>query len=338
VTVSGPTATHQLETWHTHEHLSSGSGMQYTTLGRTGLRVSRIGLGGGGHSRLGRTSGRSEAESIDVVRRALECGVNIIDTAEAYRTETIVGKALRGIDREGVVISSKKSMRQDHTVTPAELRAGLEASLRRLATEYLDIYHLHGLAAGQYDHALGALVPEMLRLKEEGKIRAVGVTEVFDLDRGHQMLQRALKDDCWEVIMVGFNMLNQSGRERVIETAIRKNIGVLCMFAVRDALSRPEKLKEIVRELLESGQLDSHEIDADDPLGFLLSETDAPNLVDAAYRFCRDEPGMHVVLSGTGDVAHFDQNMASFERPPLPEQIRARLMRMFAGIDTVSGQ
>ncbi len=312
--------------------------MDYTTLGRTGFRVSRIGLGGGGKSRLGRLSGRSESESIAVVRRALELGVNFIDTAEAYRTEEIIGKALRGHRRTGLVISSKKSMRQNHPVTPGELRAGLEESLRRLGTDYLDVYHLHGLAIDQYDHALSVLVPELLKLKDEGKIRAIGVTEVFDLDRGHRMFQRARRDDCWEVVMVGFNMLNQSARERVIDVAIKKDLGVLCMFAVRAAMSKPAKLREIVGELLDSGQLKGDEIDASDPFGFVLEESRAPSLMDAAYRFCRDEPGMHVILTGTGNVAHLEENIASFERPPLPAHVRERLVRMFAGIDTVSGQ
>ncbi len=312
--------------------------MQYTILGKTGFRVSPMGLGGGGHSRLGQTSGRSERESIAVVHRALERGINFIDTAEAYRTEAIIGKAIREHPRADIVLSSKKSMRQDHPVTPRELRHGLEATLRRLATDYLDIYHLHGLAIEQYEHALGTLVPEMLKLKDEGKIRAIGVTEAFDLDREHRMLQRALEDECWEVIMVGFNILNQSGRERVMDAAIRMNLGVLCMFAVRDAFSKPAKLKQIIWELLESKLLRADGIDAADPLGFVLRDADAPNLVDAAYRFCRDEPGMHVVLCGTGDVAHLDENIVSFTRPPLPPSTRARLERMFAGIDNVSGQ
>ena len=178
----------------------------------------------------------------------------------------------------------------------------------------------------------------MLKLKAEGKIRAIGVTEVFDLDRAHQMLQRALKDECWEVIMVGFNILNQSGRERVMDAAVRKNLGVLGMFAVRDAFSKPATLKRIIRELLESEHPGLDMIDEDDPLGFILEETDAPSLVDASYRFCRDEPGIHVVLCGTGDAAHLEENIASFARPPLPAPIRERPVRMFAGIDTVSGQ
>ena len=64
----------------------------------------------------------------------------------------------------------------------------------------------------------------------------------------------------------------------------------------------------------------------------------AESLPDAAYRFCRAEPGIHVVLSGTGKIAHLEQNVASILRPPLPDSIRTRLIDLFAGVDTVSGQ
>ena len=64
----------------------------------------------------------------------------------------------------------------------------------------------------------------------------------------------------------------------------------------------------------------------------------ASSLPDAAYRFCRAEPGIHVVLSGTGSVAHLEQNIASLLGPPLPEDAHARLVELFARVDTVSGQ
>ena len=89
--------------------------MEYTTLGRSGLHVSIAGLGCGGHSRLGTKTGKSEQESIAVVRQALDLGINLIDTAEAYGTEAIVGKALQGVPRDQVVIATKKlAPAQDH--------------------------------------------------------------------------------------------------------------------------------------------------------------------------------------------------------------------------------
>jgi L-galactose dehydrogenase len=311
--------------------------VEYITLGNTGLEVSVLGLGGGGHSRLGQQTGATEAESVALVRHALELGINFIDTAEAYGTEAIIGTALAGAPRQDVILSTKKSISvQGRLISGDELARGLDASLSRLQTDYVDIYHLHGVRAEQYDHAVTELMPAMLRVREAGKIRFLGITEAFGGDTGHQMMARAVREDAWDVVMVGFHMLNQSARERVLAETQQRGIGVLCMFAVRDALSRPDKLRETVGELVQQGLIDANTVDSQNPLDFV--EQVAESLPDAAYRFCRAEPGIHVVLSGTGKRAHLEQNVASILRPPLPNSIRARLIDLFGQIDTVSGQ
>jgi L-galactose dehydrogenase len=319
--------------------------MRYTTLARTGLRVSRLGLGAGGHSRLGLSIGKTTDEAVGLIRRAMELGVNLIDTAESYETEEVVGAAVRG-QRDGVILSTKKTIPREGAATTADdLVKGLEASLRRLGTDHVDIYHLHAVVLDGYAHAREELAPALMRLREQGKIRFIGVTEAFNADPGHAMLARAVADDCWDVMMLGFNVLNQSARRRVLEQTRDKGIGTLNMFAVRQALSRPEKLREVVSKLLEQGLVDPEQIDRDDPLGFLVDEAGvsagaggAGNVADAAYRFCRDEPGIDVVLSGTGNTRHLEQNVESMLRPPLPEEHRERLMRMFERVDNISGQ
>ena len=105
--------------------------MEYTTLGRTGLLVSVMGLGCGGPSGVGRRTGKSEAEQVAIVRQALDAGINFIDTAEVYRTEEVVGRAIKGLDRDAVVLSTKKST-WGEPLTPQDVRKSLEASLKRL--------------------------------------------------------------------------------------------------------------------------------------------------------------------------------------------------------------
>ncbi|MDQ5850566.1 MAG: aldo/keto reductase [Chloroflexota bacterium] len=313
--------------------------MEYVRLGRTGLQASVLGLGGGGHSRLGQRHGASATDSAAIVRRAVELGVNFVDTAEAYGTEPFVGEALRDTRREDIIVSTKKSITSgERLITAAELTRGLEDSLSRLQMEYVDIYHLHGVRAGQYDHAVAELVPAMLALRDQGKIRFLGITEAFGVDTGHAMMSRAARDDTWDVVMVGFNMLNQSARERVLAETLRRDTGVLCMFAVRDALSRPDKLRQTIAELVEQGLIERDAIDIQDPLGFVTREAEAGSLPEAAYRFCRAEPGIHVVLSGTGNPQHLEENIASILKPPLPANVRERLITLFARVDTVSVQ
>jgi aryl-alcohol dehydrogenase-like predicted oxidoreductase len=311
--------------------------MNYTTLGRTGLNVSVAGLGCGGPSRLGMATGRSEEESIAVVRAALDAGVNLLDTAEVYGTEEIVGKAIAG-RRDDAVIATKAwwQNREGALRSRNAVRHALEASLQRLGTDRVEVYFLHGVTPDVYEEVRNALVPTLKEFQDEGKVRFIGVTEHFGSDTRHVMLQRALQDDWIDVVMLGFSLLNQCARNTVLPVTQEKGVGTLDMFAVRRALSRPDEMRRMIDELTEQGLLDG-DLDPEDPLGFLVHEGGAVSVVDAAYRFCRDEPGIDVVLTGTGDVGHLRENVASLERPPLPDADTERLRQIFARVDSVSG-
>lgn len=312
--------------------------MEYTILGRSGLKVSVAGLGCGGPSRLGLREGKTEKEAVALVRQSLDLGVNLLDTAEAYGTEEIVGKAIKDLPRDRIVISTKKTPPPpDHPDPGTEIRKGLEQNLRRLGTDYIDIYHLHGVEPEDYSDAAEKLAPVFVELREKGKIRLVGITEAFVQDPGHQMLQRALGDDCWDVVMVGFSILNQSASRSVLPVAMAKKIGVLVMFALRRALSQPSRLREVVTELKEKGLVEPGACDGHDPLGFVIRVGRALTIPDAAYRYCRHEPGVHVVLTGTGKPEHLKANLESLSRPPLPEATVKRLREIFGKVDSVTG-
>jgi aryl-alcohol dehydrogenase-like predicted oxidoreductase len=314
--------------------------METVRLGRTGFEVSVAGLGCGGHSRLGIATGGTEDEAIRVVHRALDLGITLIDTARAYGTEEVVGRALAG-RRDEVTLCTKvlPTGRGGEPLTAAQLHDSVEKSLRRLATDRIDVMFLHGVGVDHLAHVRAELVPELLALRDDGKVRAVGATEAFATDPGHAALQQLLRDDEWlEVVMVGFNPLNPSARERVLAETIRQDIGVLVMFAVRRALSQPAALRELLADLVASGEIDADAdaLDLDDALGFLVHDGGAASVVDAAYRFSRHEPGCDVVLTGTGSVDHLEANVASITSPPLPDPDLARLQTLFGHLDSVS--
>ncbi len=310
--------------------------MDYVTFGRTGLNVSIMGLGCGGPSRIGQSTGSDEAESVKIIRNALDAGINFLDTAEAYNTEEIVGKALQGVARDQIVLSTKKSYRK--AISPQLVREGVEASLQRLQTDYIDIYSLHGVYPQDYPMLRDEILPTFRDLRDEGKIRFIGVTEMFNDDKTHEMLIDSLPDDVWDVAMIGFNILNQTAREKVFPATIERDVAVQIMFAVRRALSQPDKLRESVKTLIDAGQLEPEDVDLSNLLGFVLKESDATSIVDAAYRFCRYEPGVHVVLSGTGNPAHLQSNIDSLCKPPLPEGVVAKLRHIFRNASEVTGQ
>ena len=169
--------------------------MHYTTLGKTQLRVSVAGLGCGGNSRIGLGNGLSEAQCVALVQEALDLGVNLLDTAAAYGTESIVGKAIKGRARDGIVISTKSHVSADgNPLAGAQVVANLDTSLRQLDSEYVDLFHLHGLSPKAYGHAMTEIVPALLRQKEKGKLRHLAVSETGPRDPEHKMLERAAEE------------------------------------------------------------------------------------------------------------------------------------------------
>jgi aryl-alcohol dehydrogenase-like predicted oxidoreductase len=312
--------------------------MHYTTLGRTGLRVSVAGLGTGGFSRLGLRAGKTEDEAARLILEAVDLGINFIDTAPSYDTEPVVGRALRSIPRESVVLATKASVnRNDVWFTPEQVVASLDNSLRLMGTDHVDVFNLHGVNPVEYDYALGTIVPALIEQKAKGKIGHIGVTEDAVHDITNEMLTRALRDDVWDVFMVAFHMMHQHARKAVFPVTREKGIGTLLMFAVRSIFADPPRVARELRALAEQGLVEKWLGETNDPLGFLIHEGGAANMTEAAYRFARHEPGVDVVLFGTGSVEHLRANVAAINKPPLPEADRQKLATLFGHLTTGTG-
>jgi aryl-alcohol dehydrogenase-like predicted oxidoreductase len=309
-------------------------------LGRTNLQISVLGLGAGGNSRLGLATGRDEVHAADVVRAALDLGITMIDTARGYQTERAIGQALKGWRRSQVVVSSKSFYLDDKEklLTAQAFRENLETSLRELGLETIDIYFIHGLALKYYDACCERFLPVLEAARQAGKIRFIGITEAFESDTGHGMLQQAILDDHWDVMMVGFNLLNPSARERVLTFTRQKGIGVLGMFAVRRALIDDTWLRKILQKLAENGEVDPTLLREPDLMESLGLRGSCESLSEAAYRFCAYEPGMDCVLSGTSSSDHLKANLEAVQRGPLPQSALAHLRSIFGKIDSISGQ
>jgi aryl-alcohol dehydrogenase-like predicted oxidoreductase len=304
--------------------------MEYTTLGRTGLKVSVAGLGCGGFSKLGLGTGKSEDDAVALIRQALDLGVNVLDTAAVYGTEDVVGKALRNVPRDSVVVCTKASKSAgEKQFNRDKVLASLDGSLRRLGVDYVDVFQLHAVHPTQYDQVREMIAPALLRERDRGKFRFLGITETAPNDVEQDMLFRAAQDGIWDTAMLAFHMMHQPARGRVFPYTRANRIGTLLMFVVRGIFARPAQLASEIRELAAAGQVPAWLAEADDPLDFLLHTDGASSLTDAAYRFVRHEPGVDVVLFGTGDAGHLRTNIESILKPPLPEADCAKLGELF---------
>src|SRR5258708_10464295 len=204
--------------------------MIHTTLGKTSLRVSVAGLGTGGLSRLGLKAGKSEDEAARLIHEAVGLGINFIDTATSYGTEGVVGRALKSIPRDSVVIATKTQFRGKEWRMPQQVVASLEDSLRLMGTDHVDVFNLHGVELPEYDYALNVIAPALLEEPRKGKIRHIGITENPIVDHTSEMLIRAVNDPLWEVYMVRFHMMHQGARRNGCPVTRQKGIGSLLMI------------------------------------------------------------------------------------------------------------
>lgn len=309
--------------------------MEYRILGRTGLKVAVMGIGGGGPTQMGQKTGVGQDGVNKLVRRALALGINFFDTSAAYgESEVILGEALKGIPREDYVMATKfhpgKGGKGD-VVSPEDVIASVERSLVRLQVEQVDVMQFHGVRPTQYVEVMERLWPTVEKLKEQGKFRFIGITETYGEDNKHEMLPMALKDDLFDTAMVGYNMISPTPEHVILPMCEERNVGVICMVAVRRALSRPDYLRTQIADAKARGLIAADALPDEDPLGWLVKDH-ITSLPAAAYKFVNAHPAMGTVLSGTANIDHLEENVKAILGPPLPHADVERLRSVFGDV------
>ena len=188
--------------------------MEYRTLGKTGLKISRLGFGGIPIQRI-------DAEGTKTVIRHLhEKGVNYIDTARGYTvSEEYLGYALEGI-RQDFVLATKSMAR-----TKEAMAADIETSLKNLRTDYIDLYQIHNPSAADIEkvQAPGGALEALMEAKQAGKIGHIGIT-LHPVD----LFETALELPWVETIMFPYNIV-ETQAEEMIRACGEKNIGFIAM-------------------------------------------------------------------------------------------------------------
>jgi aryl-alcohol dehydrogenase-like predicted oxidoreductase len=300
--------------------------MEYRTLGRTGLRVSAIGLGTMVHA--GHFGPMKDEESLAAIDAALELGVNFIDTSDAYGagySETLLGKALKG-NRDKVILATKGGNimagpeRGKTNFTADYIGRVMDESLKRLQTDHIDLYQLHNPNA---EVIRSGDVWELLeRRKKEGKIRHYGVS-INKIDEALAAIEGGHSD----TIQLEYNLLAQEPANKVFPIAQKKNVGIVARVPLRRGLLtgklKPEDQehfqKDDVRARNFAGEIFPKELAKVEKLRFL--EKPGRSLAQAAIAFCLAHPAVSVVIPGARNDRQARENAAAAEIRLFPEEL-----------------
>jgi aryl-alcohol dehydrogenase-like predicted oxidoreductase len=285
-------------------------------LGRTGLEVSVLGYGAMALDRermapRGLDVGPEQAG--EILNAVLDAGINFIDTAPDYGTsEDFIGRHIahrRGeyflASKCGCRIEEVVGTGQGHVFTPGNIRAGVERSLRRMQTDYLDAVQLHGSPSEEEENAA---IATLLELKAEGKVRFIGASTTLP------RLAHHIELGVFDVFQIPYSAV-QREHEDAITDAAKGGAGTIIRGGV--ARGGPAEEKAWGQRLVDTSADPKAIWDAarlDDLLG-------AMSPVEFVLRFTLSHPDLHTTIVGTGKVEHMQQNVEAAAKGPLPANV-----------------
>ncbi len=316
--------------------------MDYRELGRTGWRVSSIGFGAwaiGGDA----WGGADDAESMRALHRAVDLGVNFVDTADVYgdgHSERLVAR-LRRERREEVVVATKAGRRLDPHVAGgydrANLTAFVERSLRNLGADALDLLQLHCPPSAVYE------MPEVFGVLDDlaaaGKLRHYGVS----VERVDEAL-RAVEYPGVQSVQVIYNMFRLKPADRFLDVARARRVGVLARVPLASGLLAGRLRADTAfaagdhrsfnrrGEAFDVGETFSG---VDYEAGLAAVEELRPlvppgaTMAQLALRWVLMHPGVTTTIPGARDAAQAESNAAAAELPPLSDEAMARVRAVY---------
>lgn len=279
-------------------------------LGSSGISVSIVGLGAG---QIG--GDQSDSQVSELLHAALDAGINLIDTAPSYgNSEERIGRILRG-RRAEFILSTKGGYGAPDAAdwTPQAITNGIDAALRRMGTEQLDIFHLHSCPLETLQNA--ELLRALADARQAGKIRVAAYSGE------NEALAWAIESGQFGCVQTSVNLADQRGLERYIPSAVKRGIGVLAKRPLANLAWR--FFEQPFGQYAEPYWLRLR------AMGFEVGG-DPSALHELALRFSAFAPGVSAILLGTSSLAHLRRNLELLRAGPLPTHKEAELRARFA--------
>jgi aryl-alcohol dehydrogenase-like predicted oxidoreductase len=306
--------------------------MEYRTLSTTGLKVSRLCLG-----TLTFGLQASEAEALRMVDRSLEAGINFLDTANVYNkglSESILAKALAG-RRQKVILASKAGLKagegpDESGLSRAALHKALESSLRRLATDYLDLYYLH---LPDYNTPIEETLAALDELVRAGKVRYAAVSNfaAWQICEMHAIAaQNGFQPP--RVSQPMYNVLARAIEDEYLPFCKRFQVAVVTYNPLAGGLLSGKQSRE--RGPIPGTRFDGNRIYLDrywhddyfaavgELVGIARDAGKTP--VELALQWVLGRPQVDAIVVGASNLAQLEQNLAASQRAPLDESLLAR--------------
>jgi aryl-alcohol dehydrogenase-like predicted oxidoreductase len=310
--------------------------MQYRRLGRTNVPVSELSYG------AARGATQDPEHFIATVQAAVDAGINLIDTAAGYDngdSERVLGNALRGNDT--VLIETKYCPYESYlpgatyTGSPEALIASAEESLRRLQRDHLDIFLGHGIRTVETLHQFmtDGCYDAMVRLRDEGKVRYLGISELSEADGTHEVLKVAIPTGAFDVVMLTMNFLLQTAIESILPLCETHDVGTVVMMPLNQAstlsgLVSEEAAWECVRRHIAQGNLPDAPPYTDSTLFEFLKPYSIP---EVALRFVLAQ-SVSTCCVGTRRPERLHENLKAIDPPYLDSTRLQRLQELFGQI------
>jgi len=286
--------------------------VQYRTLGRTGIKVSPYALGA---LMFATSMGNDPADSARIIHKALDAGINVVDTADAYGdSEEVVGKALEG-RRDDVVLATKfgRPIGQDPNRQGASRRwivAAVEGSLRRLRTDHIDLYQLH---RPDPDTDIEETLAALTDLIRSGKVRAIGAsqTPAADIVEAQWVAERRGLAR-FHTEQPAYSILSRGVEREILPTVQRHGMGSLVWGPLAQGLLTGRNPGDLRRAGLARHLSDARRLGVVEQLQPLAADAGLP-MTHLAMAFTIAHPGVTCALLGARTEAHLDDLLAGLD-------------------------